>query len=159
MLTSVDPSRIGFALGAVCAAGVSAALIRNLLLGRASRSWPVVVGRMLDANIRVASRPSWSWHATTLVTEHVRYAYTVDGETYESDRRGYASRTMDEAYLPYAAKLRMQRYHPGATVEVRYDPRKPERSVLEPGVTPWSSTVCVFALAITLLLTWLAAFP
>jgi hypothetical protein len=57
------------------------------------------------------------------------YEYTVGGHRYTGGRLDYAGGGGGRD----AGRV-LARYRPGAAVTVRYDPRRPERAVLEPGV-------------------------
>ena len=114
------------------APGVAATLVgahltfsfaRDLMRGRASRRWPHAPGRIV----------AWGGHEGTRASHDsvasLTYEYAVDGRTYRSRRVDYAGRGAGAG-----AGAVLARYAPGAEVAVRYDPRRPARSVLEPGV-------------------------
>lgn len=106
-------------LGAA-AADVSAA--------RASRSWPTTPGRIVRSEVRDNRR------ANGLPGHRifVRYEYTIDDEEYEG-------RDLACGAFPYrsvrSAVSRLTPYPVGASVDVRYLPREPQLSVLEPGIS------------------------
>lgn len=146
-------ARIGYLIGAAVFGAASVFVIRTLMLGLSSRSWPVAKGLIVESSVtRIRTQafiPS--------MVESVRYTYTVSGATYEGTNLGEAATTLDEDSVPYAAKVRMQRYRPGTTVDVHYDPRRPDRSVLEPGVTPHFLFQVAFVVFATGACVWLAA--
>ena len=111
-------------------AAVVLMLARDIVLGRASRSWPVTRGRVLESSLGVGKQLIFS-----ICTFSVRYAYTVDGATYESTRLLFGLDSGDNSSLPAAARRRLERYPPEATVEVHYDPARPARAVLETGAS------------------------
>lgn len=65
---------------------------------------------------------------------------------------------MDEYNLPYAAMVHVQRYRAGAMIDVHYDPQRPQRSVLAPGITPYNVFMTALALAAAGFFVWMAAF-
>ncbi|MGH7648120.1 MAG: DUF3592 domain-containing protein [Gemmatimonadaceae bacterium] len=150
----IDVARLGYLGGALVFGAASAAAVRNLVLGRASRAWPVVKGEMQDSSITSSLLAPWR---PNRITERVSYTYTVDGTTYAGKNLGYASDTMDENNLPYAGMVHVQRYRPGAVIDVHYDPRHPQRSVLEPGIKPSNVFMTALALAMAGVFVWLAA--
>jgi len=105
-------------------------LARDIVLGRASRSWPVTHGRVVESSLRVGKGLVFSICAFS-----VRYAYTVDSATYEGTRLLFGLDSGDNSSLPAAARRRLERYPPEATVEVHYDPARPARAVLETGAS------------------------
>ena len=105
-------------------------LARDIVLGRASRSWPVTHGRVLESSLGVGKGLIFS-----LCNFSIRYAHTVDGASYESTRLLFGLDSGDNSSLPAAARRRLERYPPEATVEVHYDPARPARAVLETGAS------------------------
>ena len=96
-----------------------------------SRSWPTVEG--LVTLSQVDSYLSESDSGTTqMYHAQVNFTYTVGGRTYFSDlvNLGDYSTSVQANAEKVAA-----RYPAGATVQVYYDPGKPETAVLEPGPT------------------------
>jgi len=99
-------------------------LIRSL----DSAIWPCVRGKVVTSEI--ASAPSGDGH----VRPRIEYVYTVQGSEMRADciafgleRQLYGSSSFAWHYL--------QRYPPGSTVYVFYDPQRPDVSVLEPGMS------------------------
>lgn len=101
------------ALAIFGAAAVGAA-VNDYARARASLSWPVAEGVVLEAR---KSAP-------------VRYIYSVDGMPYEATRIGF-----------FTGRLRrpdvQEPLTPGARVDVYVSPREPSFSVLRPGGAGW----------------------
>ncbi len=107
--------------------GLFAALYER---SRAARSigWPTTRGEV------VVSRASKVGNPTSLLPayhEYVQYQYSVSGRTYRSSKAGAHGGF-------YAGRKRCNqltnRYPVGRHITVYYDPKHPERAVLEPGV-------------------------
>jgi hypothetical protein len=95
--------------------------------GAESVSWPMTIAWINSSEIRYpAKRRLW-----TAPYAQVQYSYTVGGVSYSGDRLSFG------APLRIRLQLIVERYHPGGTAEVRYDPSNPARSVLVPGFR-WS---------------------
>lgn len=86
---------------------------------RASASWPTAPGIVETSQSTVQRR---SRHV------HIGYAYEVQAVRYRSSRVAFGS------YSPAAGRRWLRQYPVGATVTVRFDPRDPATSVLEPRV-------------------------
>src|SRR6185437_75728 len=113
---------------------VALVLCRAILLGRASKNWPIASGRIERSSVSFVRRVG-----SPICVLNVRYSYNVAIVKYEGTRVRFGLDTTDNGSVPYAAKRRLQRYSPEAAVNVRYDGRKPSRAVLETGIT--ASTV------------------
>jgi hypothetical protein len=85
--------------------------VQDFARARASYMWPTVSGVVLSDPDGAASRP--------------RYAYVVDGETYQSRRIGFFQR-------PFSGRA-FAGLAPGQKVKIYVDPEKPSVSVLKPG--------------------------
>lgn len=100
--------------------------VRQFLLGLRTRRWPTARGELVASRVRRSSsdRGSTSYHPK------VRYQYEVDGTTYVSTSIGlnsgpsFNTRSKAQSWLD-----NLQRQD---TIAVHYDPRRPDRSVLEP---------------------------
>jgi hypothetical protein len=114
--------------GAVLLAGSVVAWLRA---GRRA-SWPVTPGRVVSSeavlrqsggvNARGRRKTNESWTAV------VKYEYEAGGKKLAGRR----VRIQAEAMGRRAAEAVAARYAPGASVEVRYDPARPEIAVLDP---------------------------
>jgi hypothetical protein len=103
---------------------------REGLAYRAAAGWPAVAGEVISATVEALPGAADGADGYGVV---VRYRYTVDGRTYESDRlrRAGAERlttraAADEVLASYLAG--------GRAVTVRYDPADPATAVLR--ITP-----------------------
>lgn len=96
-------------LGALLAFGH----VRAVHFGRAAAQWPTVTGELSVQ------------HGVNRRTRHFRYDYEVAGERY----RGH-----DASFMP-GPMYRPGRHYETGPVAVRYDPQRPSRAVLEPGVS------------------------
>jgi hypothetical protein len=100
---------------------------------RASRDWPSTSGTVEAARVAMQSEGN----ERKLFGAQVSYRYEVDGRRYTGERISFESGPSPNRGL---AEAIVQRYAPGSTVRVFYDPARPERAVLEPGGTrlvPW----------------------
>ncbi|MDG1874176.1 MAG: DUF3592 domain-containing protein [Mariniblastus sp.] len=89
---------------------------------RASAHWPVVSGRVITSKVTTHTDEEG-----TTYSDKIKYVYTVDEAEYQS---GIVVIGGHE----YSAHNVVARYPLGAKVSVAYDPNKPSRAVLEPGV-------------------------
>jgi hypothetical protein len=64
----------------------------------------------------------------------VRYAYRVAGRRFEGEKLRIGAKIMMND--KYDAQLSIAKYFAGDRIQIRYDPDKPQRSVLEPVPTP-----------------------
>lgn len=96
--------------------------------GQASLSWPVVSGNIISSEVR-------SERAGRSLTYRpvVRYRFRVDGREYSNTRVFFGN---NASAREAEAQERAARYPAGRVVEVRYQPGRPEESVLEPGPAP-----------------------
>ncbi|WP_417390617.1 DUF3592 domain-containing protein [Gimesia sp.] len=101
---------------------------------RASTSWPVTTGEVLESKVK-SHRSSNSSSST--YAAHVVYRYQIEGKNYESQTVWFGSdvSTSDRSL----AQNTVKKYPVRQSVNVYYDPRHPEAAVLEPGVfkTTW----------------------
>jgi Protein of unknown function (DUF3592) len=121
--------------------------------GRQAALWPAVGGvvtrsRVESKKLRMGSTMYRTSGRSTYYRPDLAYSYEVGGGHFEGkrtrfgmSRRWSKDRTRWETLIaPYAV---------GQTVQVRYDPRKPGESVLEPGVAAfwrgivWFSVACL----------------
>jgi hypothetical protein len=92
--------------------------------GLASRDWPAVEGKVVSAEIVSGEDDSY--------LARIVYAYTVNGKSFQGERQRF-----DGGSSYGGDRHQVGRYLDKYPVEeptlIRYDPRHPERSVLEPG--------------------------
>jgi hypothetical protein len=98
-----------------------------LLDGRRSLSWPSVQGTVLTARAEplAGSRVGASWRV------HVNYVYEVNQKRFSGDRLRFSQRIGDMTQAE--AESAMKEFVPASPIELRYDPKRPERSVIRPG--------------------------
>ncbi len=115
----------------------------DLFQAISSAKWPKAPGRILTSQIVSGRR---FYHPV------ITYAYTAGNTTYT----GNTYRLGDAYYWRrHTAEPAVQAYAPGSTVFVSFDPSRPERSVLEPGVTPDAVSRIEWYLPIFLIATWM----
>ncbi|MRR39066.1 DUF3592 domain-containing protein [bacterium] len=103
-----------------------------------SAGWPGVQARVIESALEKASRTNVDGPDTTEFIPHVRYAYTVLGREYTSNRISFAPLTTNQS----PAEQILSRYPAGATVMVYYNPAQPDQAVLErSGGSLWVSLV------------------
>lgn len=98
--------------------------LRTRAKGKASLTWPTAAGTVKTAEVRkyrTKGGPQFMAHAT--------YKYSVNGRAYTGDRIRFGQYAGAQA----AADADVAKYAPNTSVQVRYDPRDPSVSTLEPG--------------------------
>jgi hypothetical protein len=116
-LERVIPGMIGLGLVAVPTAYLSFLALQAW----SARGWPTAQGRVVRSAVVPGRRGAGYYD--------VRYEYQVDGRTYGGDRvrfGGALNGNLEDA------RLTRDTYPEGRPVEVRYHPRRPRRSTLEP---------------------------
>jgi TPR repeat protein len=89
--------------------------------GNAALNWPSVPGRILDSRL-VQVKDDYGDQTTT---SSITYSYEVASESFQGGRVTYSGGEK--------ARETVQKYRPGAIVQVFYDPKKSKSSVLVPG--------------------------
>jgi hypothetical protein len=110
-LRVASESLVAFALfGAMLALGLALGgfAVHDFSKARASQTWPAVEGVVLSSPGNNGG---------------LRYAYSVDGQSYAATREAFVSA------ISFGARPRA----PGETVQVYVDPNRPDVSVLSPG--------------------------
>lgn len=87
-------------------------------------SYKTTVGEIISSGVVHKSGLGGSWHFD------IKYKYTVDKLIYTSNKINFVN-TGESASDQYARNY-VEKYPVGKAVTVFYDPRNPERSVLEP---------------------------
>lgn len=95
---------------------------RHIWLARASQTWTAVAGVIVSAELRREGA------RRNLVVPRVRYRYHAAGVAQEGERLWFAT---TPAAGQDAAQQVLDRYAPGATVTVYYDPERPTLATLE----------------------------
>jgi hypothetical protein len=118
------PAAIIFVVGSF----FTVSAVWDLIDGVRSYEWPSVEGRTVDHAISFGA----SKHRVddSLV---FAYAYTVNGVQYQGARFDFAGRNSISRSRELLAE-----YGVGSRVRVFYDPKRPDRAVLEPGVGTWT---------------------
>lgn len=116
------------AAGAAVMAGLQA---RRIVLGRASLQWPTVEGTVLDARFDEKTLRDEDGGETTAYSAHLHFQYFVKGRRYLS--RHFTYRPVGSLGQRDAYAL-LQGLHRGKVVAVHYDPRRPGRAVVLPGI-------------------------
>jgi len=93
----------------------------------ASQNWSGTQGTVRESNVQVKESYDSDDGTTTTYSPHVRYAYTVNRQAYESGRIHFGSGKTTRR----AAEEAINRYPAGSTVMVYYDPQNPQQAVLE----------------------------
>jgi hypothetical protein len=113
-------------------------VIRTLILGIRSKSWPATEGEIVASEVEKV-KPTETGMIINKYRAAVQYTYTVKDVTYTSEvvsfgelaflifNRGLRSRK--------GAKQLVAKYPVGSVVQVYYEPGNPNRSLLEPGVS------------------------
>lgn len=123
----------------------------RLLRINASRGWPGTAGQIVESG--VATTTDSEGDKTYRLAVH--YRFVVNGAEYTGKLVNFGT--------PYArSPARLQpvadRYPVGAAVTVYYDPRNPERAVLEPGklseAAPQAATGALLLIGALLITVW-----
>jgi len=137
-----------FAIGLMVLGGILILIgIWIVTTAMASSDWPVVEGRILDAQVK--SRFSQTSSTTNRRLEYyveVRYGYQVDGKTYRAKRYSLGTGHTVKAGFKNSAEARewvaTSPYRVGENVAVHVDPDDPENTVIHAGIL-WSTWVPV----------------
>jgi hypothetical protein len=92
---------------------------------QASQAWPMVLGRVMHAGVRVST----GGESGTSYYPDVHYAYDVGGRRYVNGRMVFGGHTASNSHN--AAQRLAARYAAGSVVQVYYDPANPQDAVLE----------------------------
>ena len=129
---------------------VLALAVSSLREAAAMKRWPVAKGRVLSSKVEEYRTDAGSGNfggpraRLTLYRPVVVYEYEVDGQRFRGDRIAQ-SPGMNKGVADFAQKI-VQRYASGNAVDVRFNPKRPGESVLEPRVPKaW-----IFALVIAI---------
>lgn len=116
---------------------VLAMVASSLREAAAMKRWPVAQGRVLSAKVE-EYRSSTSRGAggardrMTLYRAALLYEYEVTGKRFRGTRVAQST-GLDRGVPEFAARV-VERYPGGSAVGVRYNPKRPDESVLEPRV-------------------------
>jgi hypothetical protein len=104
---------------------------------RASKSWMVTTGTIIDRDTRLLGGRDGA------VVPVIRYRYTVEGVAFESERITVA----DEGYGSWRAAKDVLARYASDTVEVRFNPERPARAVLSCALPSYMSTIVGLGIA------------
>jgi len=136
---------------------VLAIVVSSLREAAAMKRWPVAEGRVLSAKVEkyrtsVSRGTGGPRDRMTLYRPILLYEYEVAGKRFRGSRVAQ-SPGLNRGVPEFAQKV-VDRYPIGSAVAVRYNPRRPDESVLEPRVPgSW-----VFGAAVGVALLVLAAY-
>jgi len=96
-----------------------------------AQGWPVVSGTVESTEIKkhkTTTKTGRSGFRTSYTYEPVvNYTYGVSGQTYTSKRLAYSGFQGAEV----SAQEKLKQYPPGGSVQVHYNPKKPQDALLE----------------------------
>jgi hypothetical protein len=127
-------------------------VVSSLREAAAMKRWPVAKGRVLSSKVEEYRDDAGSGNfggaraRMTLFRPVVTYEYEVDGQRYRGDRIAQ-SPGMNKGVADFAAAV-VQRYASGSAIDVRFNPRRPKESVLEPRVPKAWIFVAMIAIAL-----------
>ena len=117
---------------------ILALIFSSLREAAAMKRWPVAKGRVLSSKVEEYRTDAGSGSfggprgRLTLYRPVVVYEYEVDGHRFRGDRIAQ-SPGMDKGVADFAQET-AQHYASGSAVDVRFNPKRPSESVLEPRV-------------------------
>ncbi len=109
-----------------------------------------VQGKVLATRLDVSSR-SGSVHSRTSYTPMIEYEFSVDGQSYKSNRYTLGTRLVNQTETEATHKL--EQYPAGKLITIYYDPEDPARSTLVRGTGQgeaivWSLAAVMIAIVI-----------
>ena len=112
-------------------------VVSSLREAAAMKRWPVAQGRVLSAKVEeyrtsVSRGAGGARDRMTLYRPVLLYEYEVTGKRFRGSRVAQ-SPGLDRGVPDFAEKV-VERYPSGSAVAVRYNPKRPDESVLEPRV-------------------------
>jgi Protein of unknown function (DUF3592) len=118
----------------------------------AMKRWPLAKGRVLSSTVEqyktIAGAGDFGSTRThmTLYRPSIVYEYEAAGQRFKGDR--IAQSPGFNRGVPIFAEKTVQRYPSGSAVDVRFNPKRPSESVLEPRVPAGWIFVLVIAVAL-----------
>lgn len=94
---------------------------------KTSQSWPAAQGSIESATLREHSNADPEGSSFTYYEPIIQYRYMVMGQQYSGQKVGYGASKVGRSQ---AQKI-IDRYTPGASVQVYYNPQNPQEAVLE----------------------------
>lgn len=107
-------------------------------LGLQSKDWPVAMGSVIQSEIEKRTEYTGTGSSRRKVVKSyavVKYTYSVENRDYQSGRI-----TFGQSKNPHNT---VARYPKGKSIQVYYNPRKPDQAVLEPGADKTLSLVFI----------------
>jgi len=101
--------------------------LSEAVYAHASEHWPRTLGSIVSSGVSVEHDGAGRMYAAG-----IRYRYVVDGHEYTCDRVRFGGSWAFARRRP--ADTLTKRFPVGAPVTVAYDPAKPSRGALEPGL-------------------------
>mgnify|MGYP001046099120 CR=1 FL=1 len=135
-------------------------LVRVSILAYRTTKWPTTEGEIVASKMREMAHTATA-SPVKRYRAFVGYTYAVKGQMFKSDAISAFERlNTQKLWSRKNAKLISSKYPLGERVIVYYDPDRPSRAVLEPGV----DTNLLLTLLVTLLIVltftgWLALMP
>ncbi len=108
-----------------------------------SERWPVADAVIVESSVS-ARRDGGRQRFLPVLS----YRYDVDGQRFEGSRITWSTGRGFRKYT--RARRQLDRYRPGSTVKVHYDPARPGSAVLEPGSAPAIQPAQVIACMVAL---------
>lgn len=145
-MTDTPVAAVVFVLGAY----MTAIFGRSFFFGWASTRWPRAAGEVRSSQVVVTDLGARQGRSNLEGAVHILYVYDVGGEAYFGHRIQFGPQWW------WFAGRDARAFPPGRAVDVAYDPQRPTRSVLRPGLT-WSNALAL-PLSVGVLtagLTWL----
>lgn len=130
-------------------------IVSSLREAAAMKRWPVAKGRVLSSKVEEYRADAGSGNfggprgRMTLYRPVVVYEYEVAGERLRGDRIAQ-SPGMNKGVVDFAQKV-VERYANGSAIDVRFNPKRPAESVLEPRVPKGWIFALVIAVALLIL--------
>lgn len=122
--------------------------VRNIFLGFISRKWHPTVGTIISSKVRI--EPGLEASSSNEIVSGGSYRYSAD-VVYEYTANN-AKRSASKVLFGETSSKNLQsiqaivhRYPAGSMITVSYDPARPDRAVLEPGVKPGNLTTMIVA--------------
>lgn len=130
----MDMTTVGFALLLVIGVVMTLILLRRTMQGLASKGWPSTPGIVRSSGVSTRYDEDGTMHKANIV-----YEYVAGGARQFGERRSFSDYRSSSGLLAHRI---VARYPVGTQVRVYYHPRKPELSVLEPGIN-WTAPLFI----------------
>ncbi len=122
-------------LGAAAGALLIAVSLKPIADAREARNWPTTEATITVSTIEeviTTRKKSGDTNRTERMVKYrpaVAYEYFIQGEKHEGSKMTYSHIAYPS---PEQAKSQIAEYAPGDTVQIRYNPAKPQDSVIKP---------------------------